>query len=42
MLRSIDVRVFDQPRYFAVGYTGRATWGQKLIDADLVVKIDRP
>lgn len=41
MLRTIDVRVFDQPRHFAVGYTGRATWGRTLIDANLVVPIDR-
>lgn len=42
MLRRIDVRIFDQPRHFAVGYTGRAIWGQTLIDANLVVPIDRP
>jgi hypothetical protein len=42
MLRTIDVRVFDQPRHFGVGYTGRATWGKVLIDADLIVPIDRP
>lgn len=41
MLRSIDVRVFDQPRHFAVGYTGRAIWGQTVIDADLVVPLNR-
>ncbi len=41
MLRTIDVRVFDQPRHFAVGYTGRAIWGETLIDADLVVPLDR-
>jgi hypothetical protein len=40
MLRTIDVKVFDQPRHFAVGYTGRAIWGQTLIDADLIVVID--
>ncbi len=42
MLRTIDVRVFDQPRHFGVGYTGRATWGKVLIDADLIIPIDRP
>lgn len=42
MLRTIDVRVFDQPRHFGVGYTGRAIWGRKVIDADLIVPIDRP
>ncbi len=42
MLRTIDVRVFDQPRHFGVGYTGRAIWGRKLIDADLVIPIVRP
>lgn len=42
MLRSIDVRVFDQPRHFAVGYTGRAQWGKTTIDPDLMVRIDRP
>lgn len=41
MLRTIDVRVFDQPRHFSVGYTGRATWGSTLIDANLIVPIDR-
>jgi len=41
MLRTIDIRVFDQPRHFAVGYTGRAIWGCTLIDADLIVPIDR-
>lgn len=42
MLRTIDVRVFDQPRHFGVGYTGRAMWGRTMIDADLVIPIDRP
>ncbi len=42
MLRTIDIRVFDQPRHFATGYTGRATWGCVLTDADLVIPIDRP
>ncbi len=42
MLQNIDVRVFDQPRHFGVGYTGRATWGRTMIDADLVVPIERP
>lgn len=42
MLRTIDVRVFDQPRHFSTGYTGRAIWGCTVIDADLVVPIDRP
>jgi hypothetical protein len=37
--RPMDVRVFDQPRHFAVGYSGRTRWGQKLIDADLAVAI---
>ncbi len=41
MLRNVDVRIFDQPRHFAIGYTGRAIWGQTLIDADLVVPINR-
>ncbi len=41
MLRTIDVRVFDQPRHFSVGYTGRAIWGQTIIDADLVVPLNR-
>ena len=40
MLRTIDVKVFDQPRHFAVGYTGRAIWGQTLIDADSIVVIN--
>jgi hypothetical protein len=42
MLRTIDVRVFDQPRHFSVGYSGRAIWGQKTIDSNLMVVIDRP
>jgi hypothetical protein len=41
MLRTIDIRVFDQPRHFSVGYTGRAIWGAVRIDANLVVPIDR-
>lgn len=41
MLRTIDVKVFDQPRHFAVGYTGRAIWGCVLVDADLVIPLDR-
>ena len=41
MLRTIDVKVFDQPRHFAVGYTGRAIWGCVLIDANLVIPLDR-
>lgn len=41
MLRNVDVRVFDQPRHFSTGYTGRAIWGSTLIDANLVVPIDR-
>jgi hypothetical protein len=40
MLRTVDIRVFDQPRHFSVGYTGRATWGQTLIDANLIVPLD--
>lgn len=42
MLRRVDIRVFDQPRHFGVGYTGRATWGKTLIDSSLIVPIDRP
>lgn len=41
MLRNIEVRVFDQPRHFSVGYSGRAIWGCTIIDADLLVPIDR-
>lgn len=41
MLRTIDVRVFDQPRHFSVGYTGRAIWGCTLIDNKLVIPLDR-
>lgn len=41
MLRTIDVRVFDQPRHFSVGYTGRAIWGCTLIDDKLLVPINR-
>lgn len=41
MLRNIDVRVFDQPRHFAVGYTGRAIWGRTMIDSGLIVRISR-
>lgn len=42
MLRTITVRVFDQPRHFSVGYSGRARWGCVLIDANLVVPVDKP
>lgn len=42
MLRTIDVRVFDQPRHFSVGYTGRAIWGCVLIDSGLIIPIERP
>lgn len=41
VLRAVDVKVFDQPRHFAVGYTGRAIWGKAVIDADIMVRIDR-
>lgn len=39
MRRPIDTRIFDQPRHFSVGYSGRASWGSLLVDADLVVGI---
>jgi hypothetical protein len=42
MLKTIELRVFDQPRYFNTGYTGRCTFGRTLIDANLGVRIDRP
>lgn len=42
VLRAITVKVFDQPRHFSVGYTGRAIWGQTTIDANLAVNIVRP
>lgn len=41
MLTRIEVKIFDQPRHFAVGYTGRAIWGSTLVDAGLVVPLDR-
>jgi hypothetical protein len=41
MLQRVDVRVFDEPRYFGTSCTGRATWGSKTIDANLMVTIDR-
>lgn len=42
MLRTVDVRVFDQPRYFSTGYSARAIWGRTLVDDNLGVRIDRP
>ena len=41
MLTRIEVKTFDQPRHFAVGYTGRAIWGATLVDANLVIPLDR-
>lgn len=41
MLRTVDVRVFDQPRHFATGYSGRAIWGRTLVDDNVGVRIDR-
>lgn len=41
MLTRIEVKTFDQPRHFSVGYTGRAIWGCTLIDAGLVIPLDR-
>lgn len=41
MLTRIETKIFDQPRHFSVGYTGRAIWGATLVDAGLVVNIDR-
>ena len=41
MLTRIEVKIFDQPRHFSVGYTGRAIWGQTLVDAGLVIPLDR-
>lgn len=42
MLRAVQVRIFDQPRHFNTGYSGRAVWGRVLMDSTLGVKIDRP
>lgn len=42
MLRTVDVRVFDQPRHFSTGYSGRAIWGRTLVDDNLGIRIDRP
>jgi hypothetical protein len=42
VLTPVQVRVFDQPRYFAVGYSGRAVWGKTEIQDVLGVQIDRP
>jgi hypothetical protein len=42
MLRQVQVRVFDQPRHFNTGYSGRTAWGRKLIDDTIGVRIDRP
>lgn len=39
MLKTIEVKVFDQPRHFSTGYTGRATWGQTLIDSSVIVQM---
>lgn len=42
MLKTVDVRVFDQPRHFATGYSGRVAWGRTLVDDNLGVRIDTP
>jgi len=42
VLTPVQVRVFDQPRYFSVGYSGRAAWGKSLIQDVLGVRIVRP
>jgi len=40
-LKTVEVKVFDQPRHFATGYTGRVIFGRTLIDSNLVVPLDR-
>lgn len=42
ILTPVQVRVFDQPRHFSVGYSGRAVWGRKEIVDALGVRIVRP
>ena len=42
ILTPVQVRVFDQPRHFAVGYSGRVAWGRVEIEDTLGVQIDRP
>lgn len=41
MLKAVQVRIFDQPRHFDTGYTGRAVWGRVMVDATTGVRIDR-
>jgi hypothetical protein len=42
ILTPVQVRVFDQPRHFAVGYSGRVAWGRVEIEDTVGVQIDRP
>ena len=42
VLTPMQIRVFDQPRHFTVGYSGRAVWGKTEIQDVLGVQIDRP
>ena len=42
ILTPVQVRVFDQPRYFSVGYSGRVAWGRVEIEDTVGVQIDRP
>jgi hypothetical protein len=41
ILTPVQVRVFDQPRHFAVGYSGRTAWGKREIEDTVGVQIDR-
>lgn len=41
MLKTIEVKVFDQPRHFSTGYTGRAIWGCVVVDSSLIVRFNR-
>jgi hypothetical protein len=42
ILTPMQVQIFNQPRHFTVGYSGRVVWGKTEIQDVLGVQIDRP
>lgn len=42
VLTPVQVRVFDMPRWFAVGYSGRCAWGRMEVEDTVGVQIVRP
>jgi hypothetical protein len=42
ILTPVQVRVFDQPRHFAMGYSGRSAWGRMEVEDTVGVQIARP